>query len=164
MAVQRETRAILIQHLKPGPSDVTSFHPIYFTTLSLPSFLSPIMSATYEESQIRLLAYPIDEKWAANQDDLVNSNEIPATRDHCCNGTSRGHERNKFVKCGIIALVVSLMALISFLATAVVCPGMRSLLKRETSGSNTTGSGSTFTNDKLWIIIICVVGTDPSEM
>jgi hypothetical protein len=122
------------------------------------------MSATYEESQMRLLTYGIDEKWAANQDDLVNSNEIPARRDHCCHGTSRGQERNKFAKCGIIALLVSLLALIAFLATAVVCPGMRSLLKRQQNSSTNTGSGTTFTNDKLWIIIICVVGTGPSEM
>jgi hypothetical protein len=116
------------------------------------------MSATYEETKIQLLApYPIDEKLALEQNDLVNSNDIPATRGHCCRGT-RGRERNALVKGGMIALVVSLMTLISFLATAALCPGMHSLLKRQNGGSN-TNSGNAFTNDKLWIIIICVVGT-----
>lgn len=121
------------------------------------------MSATYEESTMGLLthAYPIDEKWAMNQDDLVNSNECSEARGRCCRRSSNGQRRNAFVKGGMIALIVSLLALVSFLVTAVLCPGAHSLLKRQATGSTNNGStnnGNAFTNQHLWIIIVCVVG------
>jgi hypothetical protein len=118
------------------------------------------MSATYEESKMGLLAhtYPVDEKWAMNQDELVNSNECPEAGGRCCRRSSNGQKRNAFVKGGMVALVVSLLALISFLVTTCLCPGLHSLLKRQTTNNGSTNNGSTFTNDHLWIIIICVVG------
>ena len=116
------------------------------------------MSATYEESTMCLLAhaYPIDEKLAMNQDDLVNSNEYPEAGGRCCRRASNGQRRNAFVKGGMIALIVSLLALISFLITTCLCPGVHSLLKRQNNTS--PNNGSTFTNEHLWIIIVCVVG------
>jgi hypothetical protein len=122
------------------------------------------MSATYEESKMGLLAHahPIDEKWAMNQDELVNSNEYPEAEGRCCRRASNGQRRNAFVKGGMIALAVSLLALISFLITTCLCPGVHSLLKRQSNGN--TNNGSTFTNDHLWIIIVCVVGIPLSKL
>src|SRR6202035_2524174 len=107
------------------------------------------MSATYEESTMALLAhaYPIDEKWAMNQNDLVNSNDCPEMGGRCCRRSSNGQRRNVFVKGGMIALVVSFLALVSFLITTILCPGVHSLLKRQNNGS--TNNGNTFTNDHL---------------
>ena len=116
------------------------------------------MTATYEESQISLLsAYPIDEKWAAEQDDLVNSSHgREHAHGHCC--SSNGKRRNAAVKAGMVALVGLLITLGGLVALAVCCPEVHSLLKRQSSGSTNNGSGSAFTEHKLWIIIVCVVG------
>jgi hypothetical protein len=118
------------------------------------------MSAKYEETQILLLpAYPIDEKWAAEQDELVNSikGHDGHGHGHSCS-RSQGQKRNAAVKAGIIALVGLLITLGGLVALAMCCPDVHSLLKRQSSGQTNNGNGNTFTNDKLWIIIICVVG------
>ena len=152
-----------LKYLKawPGPAEpylVPFIQYIYPFSPSELSQSSTKMSPTYEESRMGLIAhaYPIDEKWAMNQDDLVNSNECPETGGRCCRRSSNGKQRNAFVKGGMIALVVSLLALVSFLITAVLCPGAHALLKRQNNGS--TNNESAFTHDRLWIIIVCVVG------
>ena len=116
------------------------------------------MTATYEEAQIRLLAYPIDEKWQLEQDELTNYNNSAAPEHGCCK--SRGHQRNAAYRNTIIALIGLLITLGSLIATVVLCPEAHSLLfKRQTAGSGTSnGNGSAFTEHKLWIIIIVVVG------
>jgi len=116
------------------------------------------MTATYEESRILLLpASPIDEKWALEQDELVNSCKGQEhSHGHCC--SSNGKRRNAAVKAAIVALVGLLITLGGLLALATCCPEIHSLLKRQNSGDTNNGSGNTFTNDKLWIIIVCVVG------
>jgi hypothetical protein len=112
------------------------------------------MTAKYEESKIQLLPHTIDEKWAIEQDDLVNS--TGASPAKCCH--SNGHRRNAFVKGGLIGLVGLLITLLSFLVMAILCPGVHSLLKRQNTTDNNGNTGSAFTNEHLWIIIVCVVG------
>jgi hypothetical protein len=116
------------------------------------------MTATYEETQIRLLAYPIDEKWQLEQDELTNHNNSAAPQHGCCK--SRGHKRNAAYKATIIALIGLLITLGSLIAMAVLCPEAHSLLfKRQAGGSGTSnGNGNAFTEHKYWIIIIVVVG------
>lgn len=116
------------------------------------------MTATYEESQILLTPpSPIDEKWALEQDELVNSSKgREHSHGHCC--SSQGKRRNAAVKTAIVALMGLLVTLGGLVALAACCPEVHSLLKRQNSGDTNNGSGSTFTNDKLWIIIVCVVG------
>ena len=119
------------------------------------------MAATYEESRIQLLAYPVDEKWAAEQDDLVNSNEVPPRVKCCCRADTRGRRRNALVRGGVIALAGLLLTLVVFIAMEVFCPHIGSLVKRENNGNNNGNNGNSsnaFTNQHLWIIIVCVVG------
>jgi hypothetical protein len=115
------------------------------------------MAATYEETQIRLLAYPIDEKWALEQDELVNSNHT-SNEGRCCRSKcTRGQRRNAIVKGALAALIALLLTIVSFGITVALCPELGSLVKRQNGGS-TNNSGSAFTNQKLWIIIVVVVG------
>jgi len=114
------------------------------------------MSPTYEESHISLLAPSIDEKWAAEQDELVNSNDLPAKGHSCCRS---GRRRKALLRAGLIALVVLLISIASCVAMTILCPGAHSLMKRQNNGSTNNGdNGSAFTNQHLWIIIVCVVG------
>src|SRR5437773_10159451 len=94
------------------------------------------MPAAYEESTMALLSqYPIDEKFAANQNELVNSNICPSAAGRCCRA-SRGQQRNAFVKVGMVALVVSILTLLSFLAAAILCPGaVPGVAKRQNTGN-----------------------------
>jgi len=114
------------------------------------------MTATYEETQIQLLAYPIDEKWAVEQDDLVNS--TPRGAHTCC----RDHKKNVWRKVTLAALFATFLTLLSFLAMTFLCPPeLHALLfkRQNNSGTTTTnGNQSAFTEHKLWIIIIVVVG------
>lgn len=114
------------------------------------------MTATYEETQIRLLAYPIDEKWQLEQDELSNYNNSAAPEHGCCK--SRGHQRNAAYKATIIALIGLLITLGSLIAMVVLCPEAHSLLFKRQTGATSNGNGSAFTQHKLWIIIIVVVG------
>lgn len=116
------------------------------------------MTATYEETQIRLLAYPIDEKWQLEQDELTNSNNTVAPQHSCCK--SRGHQRNAAYRATVVALVGLLITLGSLIAMAFLCPEAHGLLfKRQSGGSgSSTGNGNAFTQQKLWIIVIVVVG------
>jgi hypothetical protein len=116
------------------------------------------MTATYEETQIRLLAYPIDEKWQLEQDELTNYNNSAAPEHGCCK--SRGHQRNAAYKATVVALVGLLITLGSLIAMALLCPEAHSLLfKRQSGGSGSSGGNSSaFTQQKLWIIIVVVVG------
>ena len=112
------------------------------------------MPATYEESHILLLpASPIDEKWALQQDELVNSCKGQEhTHSHCC--SSNGKRRNSAVKAGIIALVGLLITFGGLVALTVCCPGVQSLLKRQTNNE----TSSPYINDHWWIIVACVGG------
>lgn len=116
------------------------------------------MTATYEETQIQLLAYPIDEKWQLEQDELTNHNNSAAPQHGCCK--SRGRQRNAAYKASIVALVGLLITLGSLIAMTLLCPEAHALLfKRQTGGSGSSnGNNSVFTQHKLWIIIIVVVG------
>ena len=113
------------------------------------------MTATYEESQIRLLAYPIDEKWASEQNELVNSSSssCPA-RKHCCNNG----RRSVWAKASLAGLLATLLMLASFLAMSLLCPEVHSLFKRQSTGTSSGNNQSAFTSHKLWIIIVVVVG------
>jgi hypothetical protein len=114
------------------------------------------MTATYEESQIRLLAYPIDEKWAADQDDLVNCQARRPAQSHCC----KGRKWNVWVKGALAALLATILILGSFLAMSLLCPEVHSLFKRQSSGNTTVNSTeSAFTQHKYWIIIVVVGGS-----
>jgi hypothetical protein len=115
------------------------------------------MAATYEETQIRLLAYPIDEKWALEQDELVNSIHTPNEGSCCRSKCTRGQRRNAIVKGALAALIALLLTIVSFGITVALCPELGSLVKRQNGGS-TNNSGNAFTNQKLWIIIVVVVG------
>jgi len=111
------------------------------------------MTATYQESHILMKAYDVDEKVAAEQDDLVNSHHVPTKHDHCCS------KRDVAVKRGIIALAVSLAILLGLGIFSLCCPGGPAMLLKRQSGDNgSNDTGSAFTNQHLWIIIVCVVG------
>jgi hypothetical protein len=115
------------------------------------------MTANYEHTQMQLVAYPSDEKHALETDELVNSGHVERVGCGKC-GSTRGQRRNAFVKGGVVALVVMLITIVSFLAMVVVCPemGAHSLLKRQNSGSST--SNNAFVQHKYYIIVACVVG------
>lgn len=115
------------------------------------------MTANYEHTQMHLVGYPIDEKLALETDELVNSGHVEHAGCGKCRST-RGQRRNAFVKGGVVALVVMLITIVSFLAMVVVCPEMGgvSLLKRQNSGSS--DSNNAFVQHKYYIIVACVVG------
>jgi len=116
------------------------------------------MTATYQESHILMKAYEVDEKVAAEQDDLVNSQHVPPKHHHCCS------KRDVAVKRGIIVLTISLAILLGFGIFSLCCPGMPDMLfkRQNTTDNGSSNSGSAFTNQHLWIIIVCVVGMFPS--
>jgi uncharacterized Tic20 family protein len=118
------------------------------------------MTATYEETQIRLLAYPIDEKLALEQDDLVNSNHTSSEGRCCRSKCTRGSRRNAIIKGALAGLIALLLTIASFLIAATLCPELASLVKRQNNGTS-NNNGSSFTNQKLWIIIVVVVGMVP---
>lgn len=118
------------------------------------------MAATYEESQIRLLVNPVDEKWAAEQNELINS--VDDRRQHSnVHGCTRSNRGNIWAKAAFASLLATLLTLTSLLALSLLCPEVHSLFKRQSSGSTTGNNQSAFTNQKLWIIIVVVVGTSP---
>src|ERR1700737_1036594 len=116
------------------------------------------MVATYEQTQMQLVAYPIDEKHALETDELINesSHVEHANAGHCCR-SKRGIKRNAIVKGGMIGLVVMLVTILAFVVMELLCPGIHPLSKRQNSG-NSTNTGNAFTDHKYWIIIVCVVG------
>ena len=116
-----------------------------------PSKTKVSMNTPYEEAKIQLLPHSVDEKWAAEQDDLVNSCDLPP-RGQCCH--SKKWKRDAFLKAAIIGLAVTTVALIGLFVMSTFCPGTYSLLKRATTQSN----DNAFINHKLYIIVICVVG------
>jgi hypothetical protein len=112
------------------------------------------MNATYEESRIQLLApEAIDEKWAAEQDELVNS---CGKKEDCCHARNASR-RAKLLRAVVLSVAASLFIILSFAILAATCPGVHSLLKRQ-STDNSNNDNNTFVNDHLWIIIVCVVG------
>jgi|SRR5579859_1369754 len=117
------------------------------------------MSApVYQESQMKVLAFPIDEKVALEDERLINSDEqCESGKGRCCRRT-RGAKRNALVKAGMVAMMCLLVTVLSIAMMAFFCPEMGGLVKRQSSGSNSGNSGSAFTQQKLWIIIVVVVG------
>jgi hypothetical protein len=115
------------------------------------------MAATYEQTQMQLVAYPIDEKHALETDELVNSTPVGHAGAGRCR-FSGSRRRNALVRGGMIGLTMTLITFLAFVAMSLLCPEMNHLFKRQNS-SGTTSTENSFTQHKYWIIIICVVGT-----
>ena len=116
---------------------------------------------SYTESHLVMKAYEVDEKLAAEQDDLINSSDFTTAHSHFCSRSGSWKvKRSVVVKRAMIALVVSLMILLALGLVELCCPHLAPmLLKRQNGPTNGSSSGGNpFINEHLWIIIACVVG------
>jgi hypothetical protein len=100
-----------------------------------------------------VLAHDHDHDSGLNADDeLVNS------RDRACGDCPCRQRKEKLARRGLLAFILSMIVLLGFIAMTGACHGMRFLKRQTENGDNTSNNGSAFTNEHLWIIIVCVVG------
>jgi hypothetical protein len=111
---------------------------------------------SYEKSEIVLLAHDHEHDSGLNTDDeLVNS------KGGACGDCPCRQRREKLTRRGLVAFILAMIGFLFFIGMTAGCHGMR-LLKRQTENGDTTNdNGSAFTNQHLWIIIVCVVGIVP---
>jgi len=117
------------------------------------------MNAAYEKSEIVLLAHDHEHDSGLNQEDeLVNSKDVLPCGECQCR-----KRKERLARRGLIAFIISLIAVLGLLAMSGMCHGMHLLKRQAENNGNGTNNGSAFTNQHLWIIIVCVVGMQKSR-
>jgi len=111
------------------------------------------MNAAYEKSEIVLLAHDHEHDSGLNlEDELVNSKDLACGECQC------RRRKERLARRGLIAFIISLIGLLGLLAMSGMCHGMHLLKRQAANNGSETNNGSAFTNQHLWIIIVCVVG------
>jgi hypothetical protein len=128
------------------------------------------MYHTYEKVQMDLTPQPFDEKAAAEIDDLIQSTEFLARvgngRRCSCATFRRRVDRRRCIAItfGIIIAIFLLAALFVYFCPVGYSDSLpMALLKRQQDMNNGNGSGNAFIDQRLWIIIVCVVGIGSPE-
>jgi hypothetical protein len=111
---------------------------------------------SYEKSEIVLLAHDHEHDSGLNADDeLVNS------KDGACGDCPCRQRKEKLARRGLGAFILAIIGLLFFIGMTGACHGAQLLKRQSDNGSDTSSTGSAFTNQHLWIIIVCVVGRRP---
>lgn len=115
------------------------------------------MHCTYEKNEMQLILNPVDEKWAADQDDLINSKDA-WMRGHRGRRSNQCHRCNALLKGGFIVLIGLAGTLAILTAMTMFCPDMVLLLKRQNMDDGNNQNQDEWHRDRVWILAVCIAG------